>query len=103
MTYNYYSKIIIQDRMNIKNTFRTKFYYEFKLHNNTYAVQFYICIVCIYVDTYTYTFSIFDKAIVINLHVYIYENICKLYYLNHLANYLTLDCSKFSEIREMVV
>lgn len=76
--------------MNIKNTFCTKFYYEFELHNNTYAVQFYI-----------YTILIFEKASITNLRVYIYKNICKLYYLDHLAKYLTLDCSKFSQIRDM--
>lgn len=55
---------IIQDRMNIKNTFCTKFYYEFELHNNTYAVQFYI-----------FTCSTFEKASITNLRVYIYIRI----------------------------
>lgn len=53
---------IIQDRMNIKNTFCTKFYYEFELHNNTYAVQFYIS-------------STFEKASITNLRVYIHIRI----------------------------
>lgn len=47
--------------MNIKNIFCTRFYYEFELHNNTYAVQFYI-----------YTYSISEKANITNLRVYIY-------------------------------
>lgn len=60
--------------MNVKNTFCTKFYYEPETtRHNTYAVQFYI-----------YTFLIVEKASITNLRVYIDENNCELYYLDHL-------------------